>query len=174
MPIPKGREEPFGIGIYAPLACLSVKAVCSRMETVAIFLWLPGATSMRPSARRRPTRPRLRYCFLCRTTSTGESSPLAGRLMTCLKAYRPGASLRATSCPAHVAKAELPLAAAGRESCLLTHASTEVNRGGRIDCYDAAPNNGMRPTRDTIAFKYLRGAGGRVMPGVRLSGHRIC
>jgi len=27
-------------------------------------------------------------------------------------------------------------------------------------------NNGMHPTRDTMAFKFLKGAGGRVMPGV--------
>jgi hypothetical protein len=30
----------------------------------------------------------------------------------------------------------------------------------------AAPNNGMHPTRDTVAFKFLDVAGGRVMPGV--------
>ena len=29
------------------------------------------------------------------------------------------------------------------------------------------PNNGMHPTADTLAFKYLNLAGRRVMPGVR-------
>jgi hypothetical protein len=28
------------------------------------------------------------------------------------------------------------------------------------------PNNGMHPTRDTPAFKFLNLVGGRVMPGV--------
>jgi hypothetical protein len=33
------------------------------------------------------------------------------------------------------------------------------------------PNNGMHPTRDTVAVIYINLVGGRVMPGVRLLLH---
>jgi hypothetical protein len=33
----------------------------------------------------------------------------------------------------------------------------------------ATANNGMHPTRDTNTFIFSKGAGGRVMPGVRLA-----
>ncbi len=37
----------------------------------------------------------------------------------------------------------------------------------RSKASDAAPNNGMHPTADTMAVMYINRAGRRVMPGVR-------